>query len=122
MLAGHPPFYDEDHFKLYEKILAGKLRFPSHMDPDAKDLVRRLLTADLSRRFGNLRRGAADIKEHNFFHGVDWKALVEGRIPPPFIPKSSGPADTSNFDSYPEVSIWLCDVFCGEYSIRVFCQ
>ncbi|TPX32142.1 hypothetical protein SmJEL517_g04729 [Synchytrium microbalum] len=102
MIAGHPPFYDEDHFKLYEKILAGKLRFPIHFDGDAKDLVRRLLTADLTRRFGNLRGGAADIKAHKFFAGVDWKSLVEGRIAPPFIPKSSGPADTSNFDTYPE--------------------
>ncbi|TPX47991.1 hypothetical protein SeMB42_g03136, partial [Synchytrium endobioticum] len=102
MLAGHPPFYDEDHFKLYEKILAGKLRFPGHFDPDAKDLVRKLLTADLTRRFGNLRGGAADIKAHKFFYGVDWKALVEGRIHPPFIPKSAGPSDTSNFDTYAE--------------------
>lgn len=41
MLAGYPPFFDEDHVKLYEKILAGKVRFPAHFDPNAKDLVKR---------------------------------------------------------------------------------
>ncbi|KAI9329101.1 kinase-like domain-containing protein [Obelidium mucronatum] len=38
MIAGHPPFYDDDHFKLYEKILACKPKFPTHFDPNAKDL------------------------------------------------------------------------------------
>ncbi len=36
MIAGYPPFYDEDHYKLYEKILIGKLRFPPGFDPDVR--------------------------------------------------------------------------------------
>ncbi|CAG8656196.1 12636_t:CDS:2, partial [Dentiscutata heterogama] len=44
MLAGYPPFYDEDHMRLYEKILAGRIKYPSFFDSDAKDLLKRLLT------------------------------------------------------------------------------
>ncbi|KAJ2757939.1 cAMP-dependent protein kinase catalytic subunit, partial [Coemansia nantahalensis] len=54
MIAGYPPFYDEDHYRLYEKILAGRIQWPAQFDPVARDLVSRLLTADLSRRLGNL--------------------------------------------------------------------
>ena len=32
MLAGYPPFYDENPFGIYQKILAGKIEFPRHFD------------------------------------------------------------------------------------------
>ncbi|KAJ1558099.1 camp-dependent protein kinase catalytic subunit, partial [Nowakowskiella sp. JEL0078] len=87
MLAGHPPFFDEDHFKLYEKILACKLRFPSQFDPYAKDLVKRLLQPDLTKRYGNLRDGALDIKRHKWFAGVDWDKLSRCEVKVPYQPK-----------------------------------
>ena len=102
MIAGHPPFYDDDHFKLYEKILNCKLRFPSHFDPLAKDLVKRLLSPDLSKRFGNLKDGVKDIKEHKWFAGVEWVKLYNLECTAPYIPKVAGEGDTSNFDEYPE--------------------
>ncbi|KAI8805948.1 kinase-like domain-containing protein, partial [Cladochytrium replicatum] len=104
MLAGHPPFYDEDHFKLYEKILACKLRFPSHFDPQAKDLVKRLLQPDLTKRFGNLKDGVLDIKRHRWFmEGLtDWEGLLRLEVTAPYVPTVSHDGDTGNFDSYPE--------------------
>ncbi|KAJ3114711.1 camp-dependent protein kinase catalytic subunit [Phlyctochytrium bullatum] len=102
MLAGHPPFYDEDHFKLYEKILACKPKFPSHFDPLAKDLVKHLLTSDLTKRYGNLKGGVQDIKKHKWFAGIEWAKLEALQIPAPYQPPVKGEGDTSNFDSYPE--------------------
>ncbi len=102
MIAGHPPFFDDDHFKLYEKIINCKLKFPPFFDPLAKDLVKRLLTPDLTKRYGNLRDGVQDIKRHKWFAGVSWDLLLGGGIPAPFIPKLAHPGDTSNFDTYPE--------------------
>ncbi|XP_071403289.1 cAMP-dependent protein kinase catalytic subunit PRKX [Centroberyx affinis] len=32
MLAGYPPFFDDNPFGIYQKILAGKLEFPRHLD------------------------------------------------------------------------------------------
>jgi len=43
MLAGYPPFYDENPFGIYQKILQGKLEFPRHFETHARDLVRKLL-------------------------------------------------------------------------------
>ena len=72
MRPRYPPFYDENPFNIYQKILAGKLDFPRHFDLNAKDLVKRLLTADRTKRLGCLKDGAEDIKRHKWFKGFDW--------------------------------------------------
>ena len=41
---------------------------------------------DLSKRFGNMKRGIADITNHRFFKGLDFLALKQQRIVPPHIP------------------------------------
>ncbi|TPX47103.1 hypothetical protein SeMB42_g03457 [Synchytrium endobioticum] len=101
MLAGYPPFFDDNPFGIYEKILAGKISFPSHFDPYAKDLVKQLLTLDRSKRLGNLKGGASDIKKHKWFRGVDFKAVLARQISPPLIPKVTHAGDYSNFERYP---------------------
>ncbi|KAH8550690.1 camp-dependent protein kinase 5 [Umbelopsis sp. PMI_123] len=102
MLAGYPPFYDDDHLKLYEKILAGKIKWPTYFDPNAKDLLKRLLTPDLSKRFGNLRGGSDDIKRHRWFEGVDFSRVLGRQIRAPYVPQIRGDGDASHFDRYPE--------------------
>ncbi|KAI8800384.1 camp-dependent protein kinase [Cladochytrium replicatum] len=103
MLAGYPPFFDDNPFGIYEKILAGKLVFPSHIEPGAKDLIKKLLTADRTKRLGNLKAGSEDIKKHKWFRGVDWSVLIAKEVAAPIQPRVSGPGDTRNFESYPEV-------------------
>merc|ERR1712093_185848 len=105
MLCGYPPFFDESPWGIYEKILAGTFSFPPHVDPVARDLVRRLLSSDRSKRLGNLRNGALDVKNHQWFDGVDWNA-VEGRlIPAPIIPRIKSKSDSQNFERYPTIPI-----------------
>ncbi|KAJ3272558.1 camp-dependent protein kinase catalytic subunit [Terramyces sp. JEL0728] len=102
MVAGYPPFFHEDPMKLYENILACKPKFSTSFDPTCKDLVKRLLVADLTKRFGNLKGGADDIKKHKWFLGVDWEKLNALQVAAPYIPPIKGENDTSQFDSYPE--------------------
>jgi protein kinase X len=40
MLAGYPPFFDDNPFGIYEKILSGKIEWPRQIDPLAKDLIK----------------------------------------------------------------------------------
>ena len=61
MIAGQPPFFDEDLMGIYQKILAGEIYFPKYFDKNAKTLVKKLLTADLSMRYDNLKTGPNDI-------------------------------------------------------------
>lgn len=100
MLAGYPPFYAENPLGIYEKILAGKVEWPKCIEGVAKDLIRKLLVIDRTKRIGNLKNGADDIKNHKWFKGLDWEEVYHRRLRPPFVPKVSSAGDTSNFQEY----------------------
>eukprot|EP00933_Yihiella_yeosuensis_P027214 TRINITY_DN21107_c0_g1_i2.p1 TRINITY_DN21107_c0_g1~~TRINITY_DN21107_c0_g1_i2.p1 ORF type:complete len:359 (-),score=64.05 TRINITY_DN21107_c0_g1_i2:51-1046(-) len=102
MVVGYPPFVDEDPMGIYQKILAGKIAFPKLFHKEAKSLVKKLLQADLGKRYGNLKNGADDIKEHKWFKDLNWTDLLEKKVPASFKPQVKGEADTSNFDDYPD--------------------
>mmetsp|Transcript_64357 Transcript_64357/g.100349 ORF Transcript_64357/g.100349 Transcript_64357/m.100349 type:complete len:320 (-) Transcript_64357:246-1205(-) len=102
MIVGYPPFVDEDPMGIYQKILSGKIVFPKLFDKNAKGLVKKLLTADLGKRFGNLKNGVEDIKTHKWFKDVSWTDLLEKKLPVTFKPAVKGTTDCSNFDDYPD--------------------
>ncbi|CAH0556791.1 unnamed protein product [Brassicogethes aeneus] len=102
MLAGFPPFYDDNPFGIYEKILSGKIEWAKHLDPVAKDLIKKLLVQDRTKRLGNMKSGADDVKRHRWFKGIDWQEVVMRRLVPPIVPKIMYDGDSSNFDDYPE--------------------
>ena len=93
--AGYPPFFTEDGnpMKLYEKvrrqvvntdqqIIAGKVRYPTYFDALAKELLKNLLVGDLTKRYGNLRAGSADIFAHGWFAEVDWDPRLRVKATP----------------------------------------
>jgi hypothetical protein len=86
---------------IYQQILAGKVTFPRHFDKNAKSLIKKLLVADLTKRFGCLKGGADDIKKHKWFQGFEWETLLARQLQAPIVPTVAGDADTSNFDPYP---------------------
>lgn len=102
MIAGIDPFSDEDPMAIYQKILKGKILFPKGFDRDAKSLVKHLLVADLSKRYGNLKNRAQDIKNHRFYDSINWKMMYEKKVSPPYKPVVKSPSDTTHFTDYPE--------------------
>nr|CCA21380.1 cAMPdependent protein kinase catalytic subunit putat [Albugo laibachii Nc14] len=102
MLAGQPPFCDEDPMGIYQQILSGRVSFPRFFDRNAKAIIKRLLTADLTKRYGSLKNGVDDIKKHKYFSGVNWTDLLARKSKAPIIPRFDTPNDTSNFDPYPD--------------------
>ncbi|KAF9319872.1 camp-dependent protein kinase catalytic subunit [Podila horticola] len=102
MLAGYPPFYDDDLFKMCQKIVDGEMRYPKYFDSLAKDLLKRLLVSDLTKRYGNLRDGCHDIRNHAWFEGVDWSMVLRREIAAPFVPDVKWDGDASCFGFYPE--------------------
>ncbi|CAK4696840.1 hypothetical protein LEN26_011413 [Aphanomyces euteiches] len=102
MLAGYPPFYDENPFGIYQKILTGRVEYPKYIDSKAKDLIKKLLTHDRTKRLGCLRNGAEDVKKHKYFSNVDWNVVISKGDAPPYLPPIHGPGDHGNFDQYPE--------------------
>ena len=53
MLAGYPPFYDDNPLGIYHKIMDGYYEFPPHIEPKARDLVKSFLCADTTTRLGH---------------------------------------------------------------------
>ncbi|KAH0504125.1 cAMP-dependent protein kinase catalytic subunit PRKX isoform X1 [Microtus ochrogaster] len=102
MLSGFPPFFDDNPFGIYQKILACKIDFPRHLDFTSKDLIKKLLVVDRTRRLGSMKNGVEDIKRHRWFRGVEWESVPQRKLKPPIVPKLSGDGDTSNFETYPE--------------------
>ncbi|CAF0789197.1 unnamed protein product [Rotaria sp. Silwood1] len=98
MSAGYPPFFADQPIQIYEKIVSGRVRFPNHFTVDLKDLLKNLLQVDLTRRYGNLKPGVRDIKEHRWFKDTDFIAIYEKSIPAPFIPRT----DRENYEIYEE--------------------
>ncbi|KAI8084286.1 camp-dependent protein kinase 10 [Gilbertella persicaria] len=101
MMAGYPPFYDDNHFGIYERILGGKVQYPNYFDSVSKDMLKKLLVIDRTRRLGNLRGGADDVKRHKWFRSTNWHGLMTKTVRAPIIPAHSNDYDTSNFEKYP---------------------
>jgi len=101
MLAGFPPFYDENPFGIYQRILQNKLELPRHFETHARDLIRKLLTADLSKRLGS-NEGGADVQKHKWFRGLSFPEMEAKQLKAPFIPDVQGEDDTEQFDEYPD--------------------
>merc|ERR1712111_116790 len=114
-LAGYPPFFDDNPFGIYEKILSGKIEWPRHIDPVAKDLIKKFLVQDRTKRLGNVKNGTEDVKRHRWFKNVDWEEVYYKQLKPPIVPKVSYDGDTRNFDEYPETG-GRCQVSVSESS------
>lgn len=109
MTTGFPPFMHQDQMKTFEHIISGKVKFTNNFGPELKDLIRNLIQVDLSRRYGNLKNGIADIKEHAYFADLDWLQLYNLQVRPPYKPKYKGPSDTSCFEKWEEENLKIAD-------------
>ncbi|EMR08113.1 hypothetical protein PNEG_03551 [Pneumocystis murina B123] len=98
MCCGWSPFYAEDTQQMYKNIAFGKVRFPKNiLSLEGRNFVKELLNRNPKHRLG-ATRDALELREHSFFHDIDWDALLKKKIPPPFKPVISGESDVSNFD------------------------
>jgi protein kinase A len=102
MLVGIDPFNDDDPMMVYQKIIKGKIKFPKNVEKDAKSIIKHLLDADVTKRYGCLKEGVKDIIDHRWFKGFDWKSLLFMTLEAPNVPKITSSLDTKNFSTYPD--------------------
>nr|XP_054096677.1 LOW QUALITY PROTEIN: cAMP-dependent protein kinase catalytic subunit gamma-like [Callithrix jacchus] len=117
MAMGFPPFYTNQQIQVFQNIITGKVRFPSHVSSDLRDLLWNLLQVDLTRCFGNLWNEVSDIKNHKWFATTNWITIYKKKVKAPFIPKFAGPGDASNFDNCEEeIQISINEKCANEFS------
>ncbi|KAK3139781.1 hypothetical protein QOZ80_5AG0390090 [Eleusine coracana subsp. coracana] len=82
LLYGKTPFRGPGNDETLANVVSQNLRFPDNpsVSSNAKDLIRSLLVKEPENRLGSLR-GAAEIKQHPFFDGLNW-ALIRSAAPP----------------------------------------
>ena len=103
MQAGYSPFCDQngmDQVTICRNIVNGKLVFPRDFNSDCKDLCKKLLERDVSKRLGSLKGGTAEILEHKYFKSINWEKLESKQVRAPWLPAIKSATDTSNFDPY----------------------
>jgi protein kinase A len=76
---------------------------PDYLSSDLTDLVCKLLEVRPTKRYGCLKNGTHDIKNHKWFSSIDWIAIGEKRRPAPFIPKD-GEDNYIQYDETPLIS------------------
>uniref|UniRef100_A0A7N8Y6P4 protein kinase C n=1 Tax=Mastacembelus armatus TaxID=205130 RepID=A0A7N8Y6P4_9TELE len=98
MLVGESPFPGDDEEEVFDSIVNDEVRYPRFLSTEAIAVMRRLLRRNPERRLGSGEKDAEDVKKQPFFRGVDWDALLQKKVSPPFVPTIGGKEDVSNFD------------------------
>ena len=107
-LVGQPPFWDSNPMRIYEQIVAGRIKFPNpastalDMSDAAKDIIQGLCKTDPTERLGHIAGGSQRVRDHPFFREVDWEELYYKRGAGPIVPKLRSKDDAGNFDEYPD--------------------
>ncbi|KAK3140236.1 hypothetical protein QOZ80_5AG0397970 [Eleusine coracana subsp. coracana] len=94
LLHGRTPFAGADNEATLRNVVRAPLAFPSSsssspLDAAARDLIAALLVKDPEKRLG-ARRGAAEVKAHPFFEGVNFALMREAT--PPVVPGTAAKA------------------------------
>ncbi|THU49846.1 hypothetical protein C4D60_Mb06t13870 [Musa balbisiana] len=82
LLFGRTPFRGPGNEETLANVVSQSLKFPENPSVSfhAKDLIRGLLVKEPENRLGSVK-GAAEIKQHTFFDGLNW-ALIRCAAPP----------------------------------------
>uniref|UniRef100_A0AAX7TPB7 protein kinase C n=1 Tax=Astatotilapia calliptera TaxID=8154 RepID=A0AAX7TPB7_ASTCA len=98
MLVGESPFPGDDEEEVFDSIVNDEVRYPRFLTTEAIGIMRRLLRRNPERRLGSGEKDAEEVKKQPFFRVMDWEALLQRKVPPPFVPNIVGKEDVSNFD------------------------
>ncbi|XVE96474.1 hypothetical protein REPUB_Repub02eG0225100 [Reevesia pubescens] len=104
LLYGTTPFKGAGNEETLANVVLQSLKFPDSplVSFQARDLIRGLLVKEPENRLGT-EKGAAEIKQHPFFEGLNW-ALIRCAVPPELpefyeygVPTMLSPETKSNY-------------------------
>ncbi|ORZ14218.1 kinase-like domain-containing protein [Absidia repens] len=96
MLFGQRPFRAKSNDALKQAIMSETIQFPSdaQVSPEAIQVVKGLLTRDVSKRLGVGEEGFKKLKAQPWFKSIKWDLLEKKQVDPPFTPDDK----RANFD------------------------
>ncbi|CAL8090851.1 unnamed protein product [Orchesella dallaii] len=101
MMAGQPPFEADNEEDLFQSILHDDVLYPVWLSREAVSILKGFMTKNPTRRLGCVAAQGAEaaIRVHAFFKEIDWEALENRKVKPPFRPKIKNKKDALNFDT-----------------------
>uniref|UniRef100_A0AAY4DHZ5 non-specific serine/threonine protein kinase n=1 Tax=Denticeps clupeoides TaxID=299321 RepID=A0AAY4DHZ5_9TELE len=100
-LVGCVPFFGDTPEELFGQVISDEINWPEGEDAppaDSQELITLLLRQNPLERLGT--GGAFEVKQHQFFHNLDWNSLLRQKAE--FIPQLESEDDTSYFDTRSE--------------------
>jgi len=76
-------------------IISGKFKMPHYLSSVSHSIIKNLLNTNPEKRLG--ADGAVQVKQHKFFHGINWHRLEEKEIAAPLKPNVDN-CDITYFD------------------------
>ncbi|XP_058445658.1 protein kinase C [Malaya genurostris] len=98
MMAGAPPFEADNEDDLFEAILRDDVLYPVWLSREAVSILKGFMTKNAAKRLG-CTDGENQIRAHPFFKDMDWDALEQRKVRPPFRPRVRSARDALNFDT-----------------------
>ncbi|XP_066155846.1 protein kinase C isoform X1 [Euwallacea fornicatus] len=101
MMAGQPPFEADNEDDLFESILHDDVLYPVWLSKEAVSILKGFMTKNPNRRLGCVVNQGCEtaILGHLFFKEIDWNALENRKVKPPFRPRIRSRKDVANFDA-----------------------
>lgn len=99
MVVGKMPFRGNDENELLWNVCYEQIHYPMFLTKDLTDLLKLLLEREPTKRMGMASCKAGDIYDQPFFRGINWTAIEQLKVEPPFIPEVRSRRDVQNFDS-----------------------
>lgn len=104
MMSGNPPFESKKGMKdLFRKILNERVKMPDGLSAAGCRLLKGLLNRDTTKRLGSSKGnmfvvgGVSELKQIDFFAGLDWRLLELKEIDPPESLISKNDTDMQHF-------------------------
>ncbi|XP_003381015.1 cAMP-dependent protein kinase catalytic subunit [Trichinella spiralis] len=83
MLSGKTPFEAPTAIELYQNIVYGDFKFTRQFERGARDIIRKFLRVEKSKRLGNTKEGILAVKNHRWFVSVNWDLVAHRRLQKP---------------------------------------
>jgi len=85
MLVGCPPFNEQNFMLLKDRVTNCQYILPHDLDPDAADIICKLLMTNPDHRLGT-NSNFSQLKGHSFFKHIDFDKLLKGAEEPVWKP------------------------------------
>ncbi|KRY27861.1 cAMP-dependent protein kinase catalytic subunit, partial [Trichinella spiralis] len=105
VVTGKTPFEAPTAIELYQNIVYGDFKFTRQFERGARDIIRKFLRVEKSKRLGNTKEGILAVKNHRWFVSVNWDLVAHRRLQPPINPKVSHDGDAGNYHEYEEIDL-----------------